>query len=190
MHGEPTSFFQFHLQLRKLSLLRHHLFRHFRVLLSKSLHPFRQLSQLLLRDIHLAPQLRAPLLFSDLLSSFLGSRRSFGSPPTPQEPTQELKNQVQAQPFSRGHRRKKRSKRGTRREGCVSPWGFPQPHFLELFLDAVAHAAPEPDENCSEPVQGGRGELGRAVPQRKHVFLVGQHPDRKQPGQVHSRNVP
>ena len=32
----------------------------------------------------------------------------------------------------------------------------------------------------------GRGELGRAVPPRKHVFLVGQHPDRIQPGQVHT----
>ena len=33
---------------------------------------------------------------------------------------------------------------------------------------------------------GGRGEVGRIVPQRKHVFLVGQHPDRMQPRQVHS----
>ena len=39
----------------------------------------------------------------------------------------------------------------------LSPWDIHLPQFLELFLDAVAHAAPEPDENCSAPVQGQRG---------------------------------
>ena len=39
--------------------------------------------------------------------------------------------------------------------GCVAPWGIHLPNFLELSLDAVVHAAPEPDENVSAPAQGG-----------------------------------
>ena len=128
LHNEPTSFFQFYLQLSELSLLRNHLFSRFSVLLGKSLRPFRQLGQLLLGDVHLFPQLRTPMLFSELLNCLFGSRRRNSILEIRQQlrrhiqTTQKLNHHIKIHPSCRGHRRRRRSRRNMRRRGATFRW--------------------------------------------------------------------
>ena len=105
--------------------------------------------------------------------------------------TQELKNQVKIQPFRRGHRRRRRSRRGieawegVRRSVAHPPavisWNSP---WMPLLT-----RSPEPDENYSAPLLGAEGNGDVPYHNERTCSSVGQHPDRKQPGQAHSPGI-
>ena len=154
----------------------------------ESLHPLRQLGQLLLRDTHLAPQLRAPLLFGDLLSSLPASRRRNRILDLRQHRRARTEKPSQGSTLQLYAPKEESEQKRLEAGRCVSPWGIHLPHFLELPGCRCSRGARAGRELFSTG-PGGKGELGRAVPQRKHVFLIGQHPDRKQPGQVHSPGI-